>query len=106
MEFINNYITKVTDLMWSRIEPRIVQAAEEGYKRGVAYGYVAGHEDGYNSGTEDTIRRIATVYDAVRAKAREDLFAEEGAIDLEEIGADEFRGLVEMDGVVDDLEAV
>lgn len=53
-------------------------------------------EDAYKQGAEDTIRRFAFVYDVVRQSAKEDAFAEAGAINIEEI----------TDDFVDDMEAV
>lgn len=42
-------------------------------------------EEAYKQGAEDTIRRFAFVYDEVRNLAREDAYAEAGAINIEEI---------------------
>jgi len=42
-------------------------------------------EDAYKQGAEDTIRRFAFVYDVVRQNAIEDVYAEAGAIDIEEV---------------------
>ena len=42
-------------------------------------------EEAYKKGAEDTIRRFAFVYDGIRQKAKEDAYAEAGAIPIEEI---------------------
>ena len=49
-------------------------------------------EEAYKKGAEDTIRRFAFVYDAIGQKAKEEAYAEAGAIPIEEI-ADEFNVL-------------
>jgi len=51
------------------MQPIIKEAAEEAYKKGA----------------EDTIRRFAFVYDTIGQKAREDAYAEAGAIPIEEL---------------------
>jgi len=51
-------------------------------------------EDAYKQGAEDTIRRFAFVYDVVRQNAKEDAYAEVGAIDIEEISRDEFDDMM------------
>ena len=51
-------------------------------------------EDAYKQGAEDTIRRFAFVYDVVRQNAIEDVYAEEGAIDVEEISREEFDDMM------------
>ena len=42
-------------------------------------------EEAYKKGAEDTIRRFAFVYDAIAQKAKEEAWAEAGAIPIEEI---------------------
>ena len=49
-------------------------------------------EEAYKQGAEDTIRRFAFVYDTIGQKAKEDAWAEAGAINIDEI-ADEFNVL-------------
>lgn len=49
-------------------------------------------EEAYKQGAEDVIRRFAFVYDEVRRLAKEDAYAEAGAIPIDEI--------------VDDIEAM
>lgn len=49
-------------------------------------------EEAYKQGAEDVIRRFAFVYDTIGQKAKEDAWAEAGAINIEEI-ADEFNVL-------------
>ena len=45
-------------------------------------------EEAYKQGAEDTIRRFAFVYDTIGQKAKEDAWAEAGAIPIEEIADD------------------
>lgn len=78
-------LDKIAELLWSRIEGRIIAACEEGFKRGEMFGYVSGHEDGSISGQEDLIRRVTYLYDEVHNQATKDAYAEAGAIDLEEL---------------------
>lgn len=82
---------KITALIWAKLETKITDACEEGFKRGRYYGYVEGHEDGIVSGQDDVVRRVAYLYDTVRAKAYEDALTEAGAIDIEEIAKKEFN---------------
>jgi len=42
-------------------------------------------EEAYKQGAEDTIRRFAFVYDTIGQKAKEDVYAEAGAIPIEEL---------------------
>lgn len=42
-------------------------------------------EEAYKQGAEDVIRRFAFVYDEVRRLAKEDAYAEAGAIPIDEI---------------------
>ena len=44
--------------------------------------------EAYKQGAEDTIRRFAFVYDTIGQKAKEDAWAEAGAISIEEIKDD------------------
>ena len=45
-------------------------------------------EEAYKQGAEDTIRRFAFVYDTIGQKAKEDAWAEAGAIPIEDIADD------------------
>lgn len=45
-------------------------------------------EEAYKKGAEDTIRRFAFVYDAIAQKAKEEAWAEAGAINIEELEDD------------------
>ena len=45
-------------------------------------------EEAYKQGAEDTIRRFAFVYDVVAQKAKEEAWAEAGAINIEELEDD------------------
>ena len=45
-------------------------------------------QEAYKQGAEDTIRRFAFVYDTIGQKAKEDAWAEAGAIPIEEIADD------------------
>ena len=45
-------------------------------------------EEAYKQGAEDVIRRFAFVYEEVRRIAREDAYAEAGAIHIEDIEDD------------------
>ena len=90
-------IEKITESVWNKLEPKIINACEEGYTRGRIYGYVEGHEDGTLSATDDVIRRMTYVYDFIAAKAKEDAYAEAGAIDIEEISKEHF------DAIIDDM---
>lgn len=42
-------------------------------------------EEAYKQGAEDTIRRFAFVYDTIGQKAKEDAYAEVGAIQIEDL---------------------
>lgn len=42
-------------------------------------------EEAYKKGAEDTIRRFAFVYDTIAQIAKQDAYAEVGAIDIEEL---------------------
>lgn len=59
----------IADIIWKQLEPRMKKVAEEAYKQGA----------------EDVIRRFAFVYDTVATKAKEDAYAEVGAIDLDNL---------------------
>lgn len=93
-------IEKMADLIWTKLEPRITKACEEGYIKGRVYGYGEGHEDGAATATDDLIRRMTYVYDYISAKAKEDAYTEAGAIDIEEIGKDQF------DEILDDMKNI
>lgn len=45
-------------------------------------------EEAYKKGAEDVIRRFAFVYDTIGQKAKEDAYAEAGAIPIEDIADD------------------
>jgi len=60
------------ELLRKYMQPIIKEAAEEAYKQGA----------------EDTIRRFAFVYDTIGQKAKEDAWAEAGAIPIEDIADD------------------
>ena len=45
-------------------------------------------QEAYKQGAEDTIRRFAFVYDTIGQKAKEDAWAEAGAIPIEDIADD------------------
>lgn len=45
-------------------------------------------EEAYKKGAEDTIRRFAFVYDTIGQKAKEDAWADAGAIPIEDIADD------------------
>ena len=90
-------IEKMSDLIWTKLEPRIIKACEEGYTRGRVYGYSEGHDDGAVSATDDVIRRMTYVYDFIRHKAEEDAYTQAGAINIEEISKNEF------DAIIDDM---
>ena len=60
------------------LEPKIKEAYDEGYK----------------VGTDDVIRRLAYVYDAVRQTAKIDAYAEAGAMDIDEVTKEQFEGFV------------
>ena len=45
-------------------------------------------EEAYKQGAEDTIRRFAFVYDAIAQKAKEEAWAEAGAINIAELEDD------------------
>ena len=72
-------IEKLAELIWQKLEPRIKEAYDEGYK----------------VGTDDLIRRLAYVYDSCRQTAKADAYAEAGAIDVNEIAEEEFNAIVD-----------
>lgn len=84
---------KIADIIWAKLENKIVTACEEGYKRGQTFGYIEGHEDGGISATDDLIRRVTFLYDAVYDSATKDAYAEAGAIPIDEIDAETFERL-------------
>ena len=47
-------------------------------------------EEAYKQGAEDTIRRFAFVYDTIGQKAKEDAWAEAGAIPIEDLSPEVF----------------
>lgn len=63
---------KLAELIWAKLEPRIAKVVEDAYKRGA----------------DDTIRRFSFVYDAIAKTAKEDVYAEAGAVDIQEIKKD------------------
>lgn len=90
---IEKFADRIADMVWAKLEGKIIAACEEGYKRGELYGYVDGREDGGQSATDDLIRRLTFLYDAVRQIAKEEAYAEAGAIPINEISEEEFKRL-------------
>ena len=72
---------KLAELIWKALEPKIAEVTEKAYIKG----------------GEDMIRRFAFVYDAVAKTAKEDVYADAGAIPIEEISKEQF------DAIVDDM---
>ena len=68
---------KLADMIWKQIEPKFEESIEKAYVKG----------------GEDMIRRFAFVYDAVAKTAKEDAYAQAGAIEIPEISKDEFDKL-------------
>ena len=60
---------KLAELIWKALEPKIAEVTEKAYIKG----------------GEDMIRRFAFVYDAVAKTANEDVYAEAGAIDIDDL---------------------
>lgn len=83
-------LDKLAELLWKRLEPRIIKACEEGYKRGEVTWYVSGVSDGYAECAEDITRRCGQLYEIIRQKAKEDAYTESGAINIEEVSKEEF----------------
>ena len=106
---IEKLIEKLAEMIWKYIEPRIVAACEEGFKRGCAYGYIDGHEVGYTSGQDDLIRRVSYLYDFVRHAAEQESAIKKMEIPVEEISDKEFQAIIkemekaEFEAVVDDM---
>lgn len=69
---------KLAEIIWKMLEPKIAEVAEESYKQGA----------------EDTIRRFAFVYEAIAKTAKEDVYADAGAIPIEEISKAKYEELV------------
>ena len=72
-------IDKITELIWTKLEPKIAEVAEDAYKKGA----------------EDIIRRFSFVYDAVRQTAKEDAYAEAGALDIDQITGEQFKEMTQ-----------
>ena len=51
-------------------------------------------EEAYKQGAEDVIRRFAFVYEAIAKTAKEDVYADAGAIPIEEISKEQYKELV------------
>ena len=51
-------------------------------------------EEAYKKGAEDVIRRFAFVYEAIAKTAKEDVYADAGAIPIEEISKEQYKELV------------
>lgn len=60
---------KLAELIWKILEPRLEDVIQKAYAKGA----------------EDIIRRFAFVYDAVGEMAKQEAYAEAGAIPIEEI---------------------
>lgn len=90
----------IVEHMWNYIEPLLVRSVEEGIRRGINYGYIEGHQDGVDTGTEDVIRRMTYVYDFVRHAAEADAYLKTMDAPIEEISDEEFQA------IVDDMESV
>ena len=60
---------KLAELIWKILEPRLDDVIERAYIKG----------------GEDMIRRFAFVYDAVAKTAKEDAYADAGAIDIDDL---------------------
>ena len=90
---IEKFADRIAEMVWAKLEKRIIAACEEGYKRGETYGYVEGHEDGGISATDDLMRRLAYLYNFCRETAIKDAYAEAGAIPINEISEEEFKRL-------------
>jgi len=60
---------KLAELIWKILEPRLEEIIEKAYAKG----------------GEDVIRRFAFVYDTVAQTAKADVYAEMGAIPIEEV---------------------
>ena len=87
---IEKLLNKLAEMLWARLEPKIIKACEEGYKRGELTWYSSGVADGYSECAEDITRRMGQIYEIISQKAREDVYTEAGAIDIEEISKEEF----------------
>ena len=74
----------IADMIWKQLEPKIAEVAENAYVKG----------------SEDTIRRFAFVYDAIAKQAKEDIYAQAGAIEIPEISKEQF------DAVIDDMKEI
>ena len=62
----------IEEILKKYMQPIIKEATEEAYKKGA----------------EDTIRRFAFVYDVVAQKAKEEAWAEAGAVNIAELEDD------------------
>lgn len=71
-------LDKITEMVWEKLEPKVADVVEEAYKKGA----------------EDTIRRFAFVYDTIAKSAKEDAYAEAGAIPIEEITKEQYEEMV------------
>ena len=69
----------LADIIWKQLEPRFEETIERAYVKG----------------GEDMIRRFAFVYDAVAKTAKEDAYADAGAIDVDELDVDLSQSIFE-----------
>ena len=69
----------LADIIWKQIEPRFEETIERAYVKG----------------GEDMIRRFAFVYDTVAKTAKEDAYAEVGAIDIDDLDVDLSQSIFE-----------
>ena len=90
---IDKILDKIAELLWSRLEPMMKKAYADGYRDGSERGYKEGHHDGAVSTTDEVTRRMAKVYEVCRAKAKEDAYAEAGAIEIEDISKEAFDNM-------------
>ena len=110
---IERILDKLAELivvkMWDRIEEILIRSVEEGVKRGINFGYIGGHEEGYTSGQDDLIRRVSYLYDFVRHAAEQESAIKKMEIPVEEISDEEFKAIIkemekaEFEAVVDDM---
>lgn len=68
----------IEEMIQNALKPIMADVAEEAYKKGA----------------EDTIRRFAFVYDTIAKSAKEDAYAEAGAIPIEEITKEQYEEMV------------
>ena len=99
----------IVEHLYNYIEPLLVRLVEEGIRRGINYGFIDGHEEGYTSGQDDLIRRVSYLYDFVRHAAEQESAIKKLEIPVEEISDEDFKAIVkemekaEFEAVVDDM---